>query len=156
MSNRSLLVMALFVSPILLAATTVEASSSGGLRGVSTLRRQAIESCTLHAHRHNIVPGIVYSARGGGCVRTFSNGMRQVWRPATSRIDYRKVCSPDRFRTVTRFRTVFRCGVAVRRPYRQRIRIPGRVRKVAHRVHVAGAWVLQKPDCGLVGVGSFQ
>jgi hypothetical protein len=156
MSNRSLLVMALLVSPMVLAATKVEAVSPRKLRCVSATARHSVRACSLHDHSHNILPGIVYSRRGGGCVRTFSNGMTQVWRPATSHFEFRKICSPDRFRTVTRFRTVFRCGVPSRRSYQQRIRIPGRARRVSHRVHVAGAWVFQKPGCGLPGVGPFH
>ncbi len=156
MSIRALLLLVLVSSPLVASAATIESRSSLRQRCLPQRQQFASLSCTLHSHRHDVLPGVRYAIRNGGCVRKFRNGTTQVWRPATTRIQFCEVRGPDRFRTVTRYRTVFRCGVPVRRAFRERIRVPGRMRKVPRRIHVAGAWVLQKPECGIYATASFH
>ncbi len=156
MSIRALVLLVLVSSPMVASAATIEPRSSLRQRCLPRNQQVVSSSCTLHSHQHDVLPGVQYSIRNGGCVRKFFSGMTQVWRPATTRIQFCKVRGPDRFRTVTRYRTVFRCGVPVRRAFRERIRVPGRMRKVPRRVHVAGAWILQKPACGSFAPASFH
>ena len=156
MSFRVLTKVAVFLSVLVASSSAVEASTPRGKHCIPQTPRQVSRPCAFFAHQHAMIPGVVYSNRGGGCVRTFNNGSRQIWRPATKRIEYRQSCAPDRFRTVTRYRTVFRCGQPVRRAYRERIRIPGRVSRVPHVVKVPGRWEFLKPSCGSLGISTFH
>jgi hypothetical protein len=156
MSIRALLLLVLVSSPMVASAATIETRSSLRKRCLPRNQQVTTVSCTLHSHHHEFLSGVRYGIRNGGCVRKFRDGRTQVWRPATTRIQFCQVRGPDRFRTVTRYRTVFRCGVPVRRAFRERVRVPGRMRKVPRRVHVAGAWILQKPACGIFATASLH
>ncbi|MGE4619669.1 MAG: hypothetical protein AAEJ04_07675 [Planctomycetota bacterium] len=106
--------------------------------------RQRVRGCTLHQHNHDLSPGITYFNRSRVCLRKLPCGTVQRWKPASTRIEYRKVQDPPRCQTVVRYRTTWRCGVRIRTPYTETIMIPGRIRKVAQQVVVPGAWIPYK------------
>ena len=154
MSMRTLLSLLFVISSSMLASPS-EAQAGVSKRAAAAKRiafvgkrgQQRARGCSLHGHEHVISAGIAHFTSRGPCLRRLRGGTVQVWRPATTRIEYRKVCGAPTFRTVKRYRTIRRCGIRVRVPYFETIKIPGRMRKVAKRVHVPGAWVLRKPTC---------
>lgn len=103
-----------------------------------------VQSCLLHDHDHALTGGIRYFQRRGVCMRRLANGTLQRWQPATSRVVCRKVPGIPTFRTVTRFRLIWQCGVRIRVPYCDTIEIPGKDRMIKERVHVPGRWIPYK------------
>ena len=169
MSMRTLLALLLVFSTSLLASPAVaEASDSkraAAKKRISTSKRIAnsnrisrsnrfpstylcrqpvIRSCSLHNHEHVITAGISFFNRRNVCLRRLAGGTIQRWRPATSRIQCRIVPGIPTFRTVTRYRTIRRCGIPVRVPYLKTIKIPGKDRTITERVHVPGEWLPYK------------
>lgn len=154
MSMRTLLSVLFLISTSLLASPSVaeaglskRASAAKRAAAAKSCRQLAVRGCSLHDHEHVISAGISHFNSRGSCLRRLNGGITQIWRPATSRIEYRTVPGTPRFRTVTRYRTIVRCGVRIRIPYCKTIKIPGTARRIAQRVHVPGAWVLHKPVC---------
>ena len=154
MSMRTLLSLLFLISTSLLAAPSVaeaglsnRASAAKRVAASKGCRRLDVRGCSLHGHQHVISAGIFYFNSRGSCLRRLNGGITQIWRPATTRIEYRMVPGTPRFRTVTRYRTIVRGGVRIRIPYCKTIKIPGITRRIAQRVHVPGAWVLHKPVC---------
>ncbi|MEC9477483.1 MAG: hypothetical protein VX764_10635 [Planctomycetota bacterium] len=163
MSMRTLLGLLLVFSTSLLAAPSlVEASDSkrsvaskrsSSANRFSTSKRfsssgrcepRTVRNCSLHRHEHVITAGMTYFNRGRACLRRLPCGTVQRWIPPSSKVVRCKVPGVPTFRTVTRYRTIWTCGIARRVPYRETIKIPGRDRIIHERVKVPGKWVPYK------------